>query len=230
MIRHIVILASLAGAVALGGCAAGPTDAGTDEHRPHDATMSHRFDDVQHWVERFDDPARDAWQRPADVVAFLELAPGATAADIGAGTGYFAVHLARAVGAEGRVLAVDIEPGLVEYMQERATRESVPWIEPVLTEPDEPGVPAGTADVVLIVNTWHHIDDRLTYLDKLADTLKPGGRVVVVDFHEGELPVGPPAGHKLSQEHVQAEFDEAGWTLAASYDDLPYQYVLAFVR
>lgn len=198
-------------------------------HDSHDATTDHRFDDVDRWVERFDDPERDAWQRPDEVVRFLDLRPGDTVADLGAGTGYFSVRLARALGEGGRVLAVDVEPALVEHMRARAEREGLTAVmEPRLAARDDPGLPAEEVDRILIVNTWHHIDDRLDYLERLARALAPGGRVVVVDYREGDLPVGPPEGHKLSEEHVRSEFAEAGWTLQRAPDLLPYQYVLEF--
>lgn len=198
------------------------------EHAAHDATVRHGFDDVARWVARFDDPARDEWQRPDEIVRFLELPEGAVVADLGAGTGYFSVRLARAIGPSGRVLAVDIEPGLIEHIRERAAREGLPGIEPVLAAADDPRLPEAGVDRILIVDTWHHIDDRVAYLAKLARALRPGGTVVVVDFREGELPVGPPPGHKLSEAAVRAEFAEAGWTPVGSTDALPYQYVLAF--
>jgi ubiquinone/menaquinone biosynthesis C-methylase UbiE len=152
-----------------------------------------------------------------------------TVADLGAGTGYFSVRLARAVGPAGHVLAIDIEPKLVEHIRARAAKDELPQIAAVLASPDDPKLPAHGVDLVLIVDTWHHIDDRLHYLAKLASGLVPGGRVAVVDFKKGDFPVGPPDAHKLTQEAVIAEFVEAGWTPAGRWDDLPYQYVLSFV-
>ena len=99
---------------------------------------------------------------------------------------------------------------------------------PVLASPDDPRLPAHGVDLVLIVDTWHHIDDRLHYLAKLAAGLKPGGRVAVVDFKKGDFPVGPPDAHKLTPEAVTAEFGAAGWAPATHWDELPYQYVLVF--
>ena len=194
----------------------------------HDATASHSFDDVERWVRRFDDPERDAWQKPESVIAFLDLPEGAVVADIGAGTGYFSIRLARAVDDGRRVLAVDVERSLIEHIRERAEKEGLTAVETILGEPDDPRLPEGAVDRILIVDTWHHIDDRLAYLGRLARALRPGGSVVVVDFRDGELPVGPPPGHKLTESHVRAEFAEAGWTLVESSDALEYQYVLKF--
>jgi len=194
----------------------------------HDATVHHRFDDVERWVERFDDPSRDEWQKPEVVVQFLQVPDGGVVADLGAGTGYFTVHLSRAVGPEGLVFAVDIEPELIEHLGARIEEEGLGNVRPVLADRDRPELAERSTDLVLICDTWHHIDDRLVYLGKLARVLRKGGRVAVVDFREGDLPVGPPAGHKLARDAVVAEFEEAGWSLADESDALPYQYVLVF--
>jgi len=194
----------------------------------HDATIHHSFDDVEKWVKVFDDPGRDAWQKPDAVIAALDVKEGMTVADLGAGTGYFSVRLAKAVGKTGRVLAIDVEPKLVDYMKERAAKAELSQLVPVLAPTDDPKLPTGGVDLVLVVDTWHHIDDRLHYLAKLAAGLKPGGRVAVVDFKKGDFPVGPPDAHKLTPDAVEAEFAGAGWTRTTSWDDLPYQYVRVF--
>ena len=194
----------------------------------HDATARHSFEDVEHWTRVFDDPARDAWQKPAELVAALGLAPGATVADLGAGTGYFSSRLSRAVGASGAVLAADTEPALVEHLRHRAEQEGLANVVPILASADNPRLPAAASDVVLIVDTWHHIDDRVKYARRLAAALKPGGRVAIVDWQKRELPVGPPLDHKLAREQVIDEMTQAGYRLAGEPDLLPYQYVLLF--
>jgi ubiquinone/menaquinone biosynthesis C-methylase UbiE len=199
-----------------------------DHGHDHDATVRHGFDDVERWERVFDDPERDEWQKPAEVVLFLNLDEGDVVADLGAGTGYFMPYLAPAVGDNGKLLAIDVEPALVEHLAKRAAAQGATNVDAVLADPDDPKLPASGVDVVLIVDTWHHIDSRLDYLAKLARALKPGGAVVIVDFHEGELPVGPPPGHKLPRESVVAEFEEAGWMLDREGEALPYQYLLAF--
>jgi len=197
---------------------------------PHDATARHSFEDVEHWSRIFDDPARDAWQKPAELVAALALAAGATVADVGAGTGYFSRHLSEAAGPDGAVLAADTEPALVGHLRRRAEQERLANVVPILASPDNPRLPAGACDVVLIVNTWHHIDDRVAYAHRLAAALKPTGRVVIVDFHKRELPVGPPLDHKLAREQVIDEMTQSGYRLTDEPDVLPYQYVLSFTR
>ena len=190
-----------------------------------DATVHHRFDDAARWAKVFDDPARDAWQKPAELVAALDLHPGQVVADIGAGTGYFNRKLARAVGPDGRLIAVDVEPTLIEHMTARAARELTPNVEARLGAFDDPGLADDEVDLVLLVDTYHHIDDRRGYFGRLLDAMKPGGRLVVVDFKPGDLPVGPPPQHRISVVQVTDELTRAGWELQGSPDLLPYQFV-----
>ncbi|HJQ97149.1 MAG TPA: methyltransferase domain-containing protein [Candidatus Polarisedimenticolaceae bacterium] len=198
-----------------------------DDH----ATVHHAFDDVPHWVAVFDDPARDAWQKPEELLRSLGVEAGETVADLGAGTGYLSVRIARAVGSTGKVLAIDVEPKLVAYMKERAAKEKLPQMHAALIKPDDPGLPEAGVDLVIVVDTWHHIDERVRYLAKVARGLKADGRVAVVDFKKGSLPVGPPDAHKLAPEQIVDEFKRAGWSLVRRDEELlPYQYLLVFAR
>ncbi len=196
-------------------------------HGEHHGAMPHRFEDAEEWAKRFEDPARDAWQKPDEVVAALALAPDAKVADIGSGTGYFAVRLARAV-PKGRVYGVDVEPDMARYLGERARREGLSNLEAVLGEPADPKLPE-PVDVALIVDTYHHIGERVTWLRRLGEKLTPGGRVVIIDFRK-ESPKGPPAEHKLSPEQVREELEAAGYRQAQTHDFLPDQYFLVFQR
>ncbi|GAB4120933.1 MAG: hypothetical protein Kow001_19710 [Acidobacteriota bacterium] len=175
------------------------------------------------YASALEDPSRDAWQKPDEVVEALRLTGREVVADLGAGTGYFSRRLARVA---GRVLAVDIEPELLRRIGDHAQ----PNLETVFTTPDSPGLPAASVDVVFLCNVWHHIDNRGAYLEKLAATLRPGGRIVVIEFHERPLPVGPPPSMKLSRSQILEEFSAAGFKLAAEHDFLPYQYFLEFSR
>jgi predicted methyltransferase len=192
------------------------------------ATATHRFDDVAYWRTVFDAPERDAWQKPAALVAALRIPAGATVVDLGAGTGYFAPHLSRAVGPDGAVLAVEVEPRLVAHLRDRAEREQLANLTPVLASLDTPRLARTSADLILVVDTYHHLDHRRRYLPQLARALRPGGRVAVVDWKPGRLPEGPDPEHKLTAEQVVAEMQAAGFELVARPDLLPYHYVLIF--
>ncbi len=196
----------------------------------HEATVHHSFEDVQHWTAVFDDPTRDAWQKPAAVVRALGLAPGMCVADLGAGTGYFSRYLSQAVGENGTVLAVDPEPNLVVHLRRRSEKEKTTNVVPILASFDNPRIPAGSTDLVLVVDTFHHIDDRVNYFRRLRRALKPAGRVAIVDFKKKQLPVGPPPPHKLPRGQVVSEMESAGYHLVGEPKILPYQYFLIFQR
>ncbi|MBX3026583.1 class I SAM-dependent methyltransferase [bacterium] len=192
------------------------------------ATATHRFDDVPYWTKVFDDPRRDAWQKPAELVAALRVPAGATVVDLGAGTGYFEPYLSRAVGTDGSVLAVEVEPRLVEWLRDRAERDQLANVTPVLASLGNPRLPRAVADLIFIADTYHHLDHRRRYLPQLARALRPAGRVAIVDWKPGELPEGPEPSHKLAPETVIGEMRDAGFTLVAQPDILPYHYVLVF--
>jgi cyclopropane fatty-acyl-phospholipid synthase-like methyltransferase len=187
--------------------------------------MPHRFDDAEKWAARFEDPGRDAWQKPDEVIAALALKPDAVVADIGAATGYFPVRLARAL-PEGRVYGVDIEPSMVEYLGHRAQREGLGNLQAVLAAADDPKLPE-PVDLVLVVNTYHHIEQRPAYFERLRAKLKPAGRLAIIDFRKGQ-PMGPPEAHRIDAAQVRAELESAGYALAAEHAFLPNQHFLVF--
>jgi predicted methyltransferase len=190
--------------------------------------VRHDWSDVERWSRVFDDPARDEWQKPLELLTYFGLDAGETVADLGAGTGYFTKLLSVAVGPEGRVYAVDVEQAMLDHLMDRDD-VMTERVTPVLAAPDDPRLPEGEVDLVVTVNTWHHIAKRKKYLRRLAKSLTPEGRLVIIDWHEGELPLGPPAGHKLGREQVVDELDDADWRLVAESVALPYQYVLTFL-
>ena len=169
-------------------------------------------------------PDRGRWQRPARVVRALGLRRGQTACEIGAGSGYFALRLARAVGPRGRVFAVEAEPRILEVLGRRVQRARARNVTPVLARDDDPLLPAACCDLALLVNTYHHFADGPAYLRKLARALRPGGRIVTVDFHRKRTPVGPPVEHRVSRDAFLADARRAGLVPVAELDLLPYQY------
>ncbi len=205
----------------------GPATAQSTES-PHDATSHESCKGVEKWTRIFDDPKRDEWQKPQEVVLALALRPGQIVADLGAGTGYFEKRLSKAVAPGGIVLAIDTEPEMVRHLGERALQEGTANVVPVLALPQEAFVPPGRADCVLVVDTYHHIDDRVRYFHRMKEVLAPGGRIVIIDFHKRPLPVGPPPEHKLPREFVVDEMKQAGFGLADEKTFLPYHYFLIF--
>ncbi len=185
----------------------------------------HSFGGAEKWSQIFDDPARDEWQKPDDVIRALKLAPEALVADIGAGTGYFAVRLARAV-PKGRVYGVDAEPDMVRYLNQRAQREGLANLTAVAAKPADPSLPA-PVDLVILVDTYHHVPDRERYFRDLKKMLKPGGRLAIVDFTL-DSPVGPPKRARIPADRVKEELARAGYALAEEHGFLPNQYFLVF--
>lgn len=192
----------------------------------HSDHMERRFPDPAEFAKRFDDPSRDEWQKPGRVIAALQLKPGQRVADIGAGTGYFSVRLARC---GLRVYAVDTEKAMADYLRARASKEGLKDIR-VVYRPgaDNISLPAAV-DVALLVNVWHHIPDRAAYARKLSASLKPGGRVAIIDFKRSS-PMGPPRRYRMAAAKIRAELSEAGYTQTGRYTFLPFQHFLVFAK
>lgn len=172
---------------------------------------------------------RAIWQRPEDVVRTLALSPGASVADIGAGKGYFVPYLSDAVGKDGRVYAVEVEAELTQAMESRFADASN--VEVVLGDFDDPLLPDGQIDLVLIVNTYHHIEDRKLYFRKLLVDLAPEGRVAVIEGDEeltGILGLFVKEGHASRASDVDREMREAGYRRLESIDLLPTQIFEVF--
>lgn len=195
--------------------------------KPKPDHMEHRFDNAAEWAKSFDDPERDRWQMPDKVIAALKLESGQAVADIGAGTGYFSVRLAKS-NASLRVYGVDIEPSMIDYLRSRAAKEGLSNITVVLAQPDSANLPVAV-DLVLIVDTYHHIPNRVEYFRKLSASLKPGGRVAIVDF-KPEASMGPPKEFRLKADEIRAELAQASFRQVEAYDFLPQQNFLVFAR
>ncbi len=198
------------------------------QHAASAHEMHRRHGDSNAYIASLEDPNRAAYQKPDLVVTALELEPGQVVADIGAGSGYFAVRLADAVGPTGRVLAVDVDADLLAHLDARAREASLGQLTTVLAPPDDPQLPAAGVDLVFFSNVWHHIEDQAGYLEKVRRALKPAGRLVMIDFHKRDLPVGPDPRMKIAREDLVAQLEAAGWRLTREHDFLPYQYFLEF--
>jgi predicted methyltransferase len=189
------------------------------------ATHQHSFSGAEQWAHVFDDPKRDDWQKPHEVIQALALKPDAVIADIGSGTGYFAVRFANMV-PQGRVYGVDIEPDMVKYLAGRAKREKRDNVIAIAGAPEDPRIPE-KADLILMVDVFHHIEDRARYFSKLRASLKPGGRIAIIDFRI-DSPEGPPKAARIAPDRVIAELSSAGYALAKEHGFLPNQYFLVF--
>lgn len=190
---------------------------------PH--TAQHSFAGAEKWSQVFDDPKRDAWQKPHEVIQALAIKPDAVIADIGSGTGYFSVKLAR-MAPKGRVYGVDTEPDMVKFLADRAKREGLGNVIAVTGAPDDPRLPE-EADLIVLVDVFHHIGNRERYFRKLRAALKPGGRVAIIDFRM-DSPEGPPKSARGTPESVKGEMKRAGYALAREHAFLPNQYFLVF--
>ena len=192
-----------------------------EEHGHHD------FSDIQKWIDRFEEPAREQWQKPDLVVELLSLQPGQNVADIGAGTGYFTRRMAKKILPGGVAVAVEIEPGFFPYINKRALEANQDNIFTQLALVDNPRLSPGTYDLIFICDTLHHIEHRAEYYAWLRRGLKPGGRVVIVDFFKDmQIPVGPKPSERLAPGALRMEFEAAGFTVKVDAETLPYQYIL----
>jgi len=181
-----------------------------------------------HLLERKE---RDAYQKPEQVMQALAFRAGERVADVGAGSGYFTVRVARAVGPDGFVWAVDIAQELLDYLGRRALDEGLSNIRLVKVGPDDPQLPPAGVDTVLMVDTLHYVKNRAAYAAKLRAALAPGGRVVVIDFipkARGERPWGPPPEQNMSREEVDVAMAAAGLRPVKVYDFLPEHFFVEY--
>lgn len=222
MIRTLLPAAVL---VLASGLAPLPAAQGQHEHGKMPDHFGRHFDDAEQWAKDFDDPARDAWQLPARVVDALTLKPGQIVADVGAGTGYFSVRLAKAP-ARPKVYAVDIEPSMVAYLKKRAAHDGLTNIIAVQAGADRTNLPE-PVDLVLIVDTYHHIPNRVAYFSALKARMKPGARLAIVDFRK-DSPSGPPKEFRFTPDQISAELAQAGFALKTSHAFLPRQHFLVY--
>ncbi len=190
--------------------------------------MHHLHRDAQAYIAMLEDPARDAYQKPNEVVAALGLKAGEVVADVGAGSGYFAVRLAQSVGPTGAVYAVDISPEMIVHLNRRIRDAGIQNVQTILAAPDDPLLRDASVDRFFVCDTWHHIADQEAYLTRMKRMLRPGGLVVMIDFQKRELPLGPPLAMKIAREDLIRQMEGAGFELLREHTFLPYQYFLVF--
>lgn len=209
----------------LGVLAPGSVSAQETEEQEGSDHFEHAFENPERFADDWNDPARDDWQKPDRVLDAMGVESGMTVADLGTGTGYFVPHLSEAVGETGRVLAVDIEPAMLEYVAKTTEKRGLGNVDTVLAEPEDTRLASSSVDRILTVNTWHHIPNRDAYAEHLASRLKEGGSLWVVDF-EKEAPMGPPKRHRLNPQGVAEELRRGGFEAHIQRLGLPHQYVV----
>jgi ubiquinone/menaquinone biosynthesis C-methylase UbiE len=218
-VRGFVAFVSIGVSLMVGSAGA---QAPGDQHAVHQL-----HGDPAAYIAALEDPKRDAYQKPHEVLQALGIKAGEVIADIGAGAGYFTIRLAHHVGASGRVYAVDVSPDMIRYLHARVRDMGLLNVSPILAPADDPLVPQ-PVDRFLIVDVWHHIENQAAYLAAMKKLLKPGGQVVMIDFQKRDLPVGPPATMKIAREDLLKQMEANGFRLATEHTFLPYQYFLVF--
>jgi arsenite methyltransferase len=190
--------------------------------------MTRLHQDSKAYLARLDAPMREAYQKPQEVVAALNIRAGEVIADIGAGSGYFTFRLARAVGETGRVYAVDVSPDMILHLNRRVRELNSRNVLTVLCAPDDPLLADASVNRFFICDTWHHINGHAQYLALLKRMLKPGGQVIMVDFKKAKTPVGPPMELRIDRDDLVRELEANGFQLAGEHTFLEYQYFLIF--
>lgn len=193
----------------------------------HGHSKHHDFSDAKKWAKVFDDPKRAVWQKPEEVIRKMQLKPGMMVADIGAGTGYFLPYLSKAVAPRGMIFALDIETSLVKHMNERIVQSRMRNVYAKTILMDDPLLEAGSQDRILIVDTWHHIEGRISYAKKLREALKENGELHIVDF-EPSSKRGPK--EKMTSVSIMNELKAAGFSVKQLKETLPDQYIIVGVR
>jgi predicted methyltransferase len=176
-------------------------------------------------------PDRAAWQKPDQIMDALAIADGSAVADIGAGAGWFTIHLARRVGPNGIVYAQDVQRQMLEAIRRRVAREGLRNVETRLGADSVPNLPIGALDAVLVVDVYPEVENRVTLLRNLAASLKPGGRLGIVNYKPGRGGPGPAPqeGVRVDSSSVERDAQAAGLRVSAR-QVLPYQYLLVLGR
>ncbi|HTA71991.1 MAG TPA: methyltransferase domain-containing protein [Bryobacteraceae bacterium] len=177
---------------------------------------------AEEWEKTLESPNRTATQKVAEVLAGLSLKPGMIVADIGAGSGFFSRPLAKAVVPGGKVYAVDIQQGLLDYINKRDAEENIHNVQTVLGEFDDPKLPMRNVDLAFINDVLHHIEHRAVYLKALGTYMKPAGRIAIIEMNKDD----PKTGHKnqpellIGREEIVGWMSDAGFKLVEEHADL----------
>ena len=187
-----------------------------------------RGEDLDGYIFRELDPTRDEWQKPKEVIDALRLDEGQAVADVGAGAGYFAVHLASAVGPDGKVYAADTDSMLLERLRARLEEKNIQNVLLIPGKPEDPKLPSRSVELALLCNTLSRVDLLYAFIENLKKGLKKEGRVAVIDFKQKQTPFGPPVKLRVKKKKIIAVMKASGFKLIEEHDFLPYQYFLVF--
>ena len=191
--------------------------------------MDRLHNDPKAYMKALEDPKRDEYQKPHEVLSALNIKPGETIADIGAGTGYFTFRLAHHVGDKGKVYAVDVSADMVRHINRRIRETKSANVVSILADLDDPLLPDRSVNRFFICDVWHHVENQTKYLSLMKKMLKPGGEIVMIDFHKKELPFGPPLQMKIAREDLIKQMEANGFRLSKEHTFLPHQYFLVFM-
>jgi ubiquinone/menaquinone biosynthesis C-methylase UbiE len=195
-----------------------------DERRPASVMSASGAD----WLER---PGRDEEQKPDEVIQSMALRNGDIVADLGAGTGYFTRRLAKAVAPSGRVYAVDIQPEMLSRLKENMEKAGIRNVEIVLGETDDPKLPRGSFDWILLVDVYHELQHPKATLARMREALKHTGKVALVEYRlEGLTALHVNEEHRMSKKQVLAEWEPAGFRLVQVHEFLPAQHFFVFEK
>jgi SAM-dependent methyltransferase len=179
------------------------------------------------WLER---PDREGEERTDLLIENLPLEPGDVAADLGAGTGYFTLPMARRVGSSGRVLAVDIQPEMLQIIGARLDDEGLQNVDTILASPTDPRLPPATVDMLLLVDAYHEFSHPREVMEGVVRGLKPGGRLVLVEYRGEDLMVPIKPLHKMTEEQARKEMQAVGLDWVETRDFLPQQHFMVFQK
>jgi len=211
------------------GCGLVLASANAQDNTQRDMHEMHRLhQDPKAYIAMLDDPKRDAYQKPHEVITALKLKEAEVIADIGAGSGYFTFRLARHLEDAGRVYAVDVSPDMIVHLNRRIRDLNLKNVVTILAAPDDPLLADASVDRFFICDTWHHIENHDRYLALLKKLLKPGGQIMMIDFKKAETPVGPPLEMRIDRNDLVKEMETNGFRLETEHTFLPYQYFLVF--
>jgi ubiquinone/menaquinone biosynthesis C-methylase UbiE len=177
------------------------------------------------WLER---PEREAEERPDLAVRLLEVKPGDMVADIGAGSGYYTIRLARAVGPDGRVYANDIQPAMLNILTTNVFLAKLSNVVPVLGTQTRPNLPAGRIDLAIMVDVYHEFAEPQAMLQGIKEALAPGGRLALLEYRAEDRNVPILPDHKMTKAQVRREVEHEGFEQVRVIDDLPWQHLIVF--